>query len=732
MVNLKKMYLALIYLIVILFFNISFADTHKTVNIGPGVIHHDVYIEEGPWAIHVLEVDLMNPFIRIETIKANNQLIGRSKTSDLAKAITKKGHLVIGAINGDFFSTSGVPHGIQVSNGQLISEPYSWTAFALSSSKEPFIDIFKLNAKIISDEGYEQKIDHINNDDVLNHLCLYNHFYGNMIDCDSSGLRVGLKPVNNSYSVNDTISLVINSVDSLNNNTPISGNGFVLNANGKSKNFIRNYAALGDTWKVVINFIPKIDSVDEAINGGPRIIRDGKISVENSREGIRKTFATDRHPRSAIGFSKNKQTFYLVTVDGRQKGYSVGMSLHELGKFLVSFGLYQAVNLDGGGSTAMVVRDKIVNRPSDKTGERPVANAILIVSNAPVSNVANLNILDDSVTVFFNKEYQFKVKAFDNYYNEFVLGSSALNWNCDEEIGAITKRGLFQASNTFANGYVRCHLGGLVDSVYINISKVSKIITIPSSVVLGVGQKQEIDCIAFDQNGIAVQLPSSSYIWSVNSDIGEFSENGVFNAKQSGEGVISVSLDSVMANIPVFVGGIKSVVIEDFNDISDWNISGLRIDLSQSEFCLEDSIFGTEKSIGKLTYKFEKNSSSIVYCNTDLPISGQPGSISMLVYGNGHKHWLRGEIVDRADNKFLLDFTQQNSGINWSDSWKLLTLRFMDVIPSWANSDKKITFPVRLKKIYLAKTGNSAENKGTIFFDDIKANYINGDIDSSN
>jgi exopolysaccharide biosynthesis protein len=69
---------------------------------------------------------------------------------------------------------------------------------------------------------------------------------------------------------------------------------------------------------------------------------------------------------------------YLITVDGRSESSS-GMSLAELADLMRSLGVYQGLNLDGGGSTTMVIRGEVVNHPSDSTGERPVGNAILVV-----------------------------------------------------------------------------------------------------------------------------------------------------------------------------------------------------------------------------------------------------------------------------------------------------------------------------------------------------------------
>ena len=129
--------------------------------------------------------------------------------------------------------------------------------------------------------------------------------------------------------------------------------------------------------------------LEEAVGGGPRIIRDGGVSIENQREGLGREFALERHPRTAVGHSRDGRAVFLVTVDGHQPGYSVGMSLEELARFMASqlasfshtrVNAHQAVNLDGGKSTTMVVREQVVNRPSYPTGEQPVANALTVVA----------------------------------------------------------------------------------------------------------------------------------------------------------------------------------------------------------------------------------------------------------------------------------------------------------------------------------------------------------------
>ncbi len=87
-------------------------------------------------------------------------------------------------------------------------------------------------------------------------------------------------------------------------------------------------------------------------------------------------------PRTAIGYSRNGRYLYLVVVDGRQAFYSEGMTLRELADWMISRGAQYAMNLDGGGSSTMVVQDRdgrprLLNSPIDNYlpgRERPVAN----------------------------------------------------------------------------------------------------------------------------------------------------------------------------------------------------------------------------------------------------------------------------------------------------------------------------------------------------------------------
>ncbi|MFN7131188.1 MAG: phosphodiester glycosidase family protein, partial [Myxococcales bacterium] len=119
------------------------------------------------------------------------------------------------------------------------------------------------------------------------------------------------------------------------------------------------------------------------VSGRPQIVTAGVVYTTTSD-----TLCTARHPRTAVGLSQDARTLYLAVVDGRQTA-SVGMTCTELGNLMKGLGAYDALNLDGGGSSTMYVAGRgVVNSPSDGT-ERVVANHLAIQA-AAVASVGTL------------------------------------------------------------------------------------------------------------------------------------------------------------------------------------------------------------------------------------------------------------------------------------------------------------------------------------------------------
>jgi len=132
------------------------------------------------------------------------------------------------------------------------------------------------------------------------------------------------------------------------------------------------------------------DWMSDVVGGRPLIVRNGERIVFDNCTGF-----CGRNPRTAVGFNKDKTRLWLVVVDGRSAS-SAGMTLNELGALMVNLGAHRALNLDGGGSSAMYVKNKggVQNQPSDGS-QRVVANHLGVCIVPPVGTVQGYIRQDD-------------------------------------------------------------------------------------------------------------------------------------------------------------------------------------------------------------------------------------------------------------------------------------------------------------------------------------------------
>jgi hypothetical protein len=127
-----------------------------------------------------------------------------------------------------------------------------------------------------------------------------------------------------------------------------------------------------------VSFGAPNSKVYNAISGLPLLVTDGEALVQD--ENI--AYYTGLHPRTAVGLDETKRTLILMLVDGRQPGYSEGVSLDELCDLLLEYGAYDAINFDGGGSVTLVAENadgtiQVLNSPIHRRApgnERPIAN----------------------------------------------------------------------------------------------------------------------------------------------------------------------------------------------------------------------------------------------------------------------------------------------------------------------------------------------------------------------
>ena len=364
-------------------------DSSSTRTIAPGVVHKRLVQNSGPWRINVLEVDLTQRGISIRGMKAKDSFVGRETVSSMA-ARYKGGGTVIGAINGDFFnirtgeSENNVVIEGDLSKGTTVSDsPYDKFNTAHSQilfdwSNHAYIERLRLNAHIRSG-SHSLHLDGINYlPPDTSVMVVYTSAMGDSSPPDTLGRHPTFLPLSIIRTKADTTwmrpsgSIIEGGRHAL--------NGAMLAATGSRRDDVRALARRGANVKMVIGFTPNHGRLRTVMGGWPVIVNDGKSVAEYADfvEGTFPRFSSQRHPRTGVGISKDGKTLYLMTVDGRRESEG-GMSLTELAQTMIRLGAYEAMNFDGGGSTTMIVEGKLVNRPSDQTGERPVGSALLLV-----------------------------------------------------------------------------------------------------------------------------------------------------------------------------------------------------------------------------------------------------------------------------------------------------------------------------------------------------------------
>lgn len=364
----------------------------------------DASNRSGPWSIDIVAIAPGSPRGQLSAVVADQDGGPRRPTSELSRTAR-----AAGGINGGFFVENdrdgfpGQPAGISIVAGQLNGAPVTRRPAVVFPERHgapaAIVRQVDWDAYLEWSDGTRVRVDGINRRVGLVRNCgrtaqdapVHDH------TCAYADDLVYFPPGSRfAHEAQDQARFAIGGSGAVRQLMPgeLPGrpDGMLAGAPGGER--IAQVGALAArrlaaAFKVDSSLLATYGERLSVINAGPSLVAGGDYVREDAQEGwsidaidnaahklLMHDWINRRNPRTAIGVRADGVTL-LVTVDGHRHGASVGLTVEELRQLLKSLGARDAVNLDGGGSTAMVVGNRLINHPSDAAGERKVGDAIV-------------------------------------------------------------------------------------------------------------------------------------------------------------------------------------------------------------------------------------------------------------------------------------------------------------------------------------------------------------------
>lgn len=694
---------------------------------GPGLIQKRLEAPSVPWIIHVLEVDLTNPYVHAVNADAG----ALRKPSETTREKEQENYSLLAAVNGDFFYANGNAVNTNVMDGEIIRlEHYAstprayWPALSINDENKLSIscNLFQGSA-IFSDTALN--IAAVNEYPESDALSLYNS-HGTTFQISGSMTAIRLLPLNE-WFVNGPVYCMMDSlaIDSA-ALSAAPGRAYLTAGPGLGNALRRHYQKgrlvklelgmlqfedLSDST-VSFDLLPQLRRVRHIIGGYPTIVREGSnYALEGfTNENGTNRFAIDRHPRSAVGFNRDTTRMYLVVVDGRQSS-SIGINLPDLADILIRLGAWRAMNFDGGGSSVLLMADGIANTPSDGK-ERAVRNSCAIYSSAPQGKLAILQIERDSLLMYKQQSLPFGISGWDDHYHyREIPDSASIDFYCDPELGSVSVRDgqlYFTATGKAGKGYLYATMADTVrpDSMYVHVLGFDPLILTPSSLISDTRQTVDFVVHGVSEEGDTLLLPDAILSYSLaDTSIGTVDNTGRFLGKKKGTTQLIAAYGDVsaVAETRVFVRE-GEFLLDPVKSLDGWNL------IDESREGLSARIALTERKGADKALRIDYSSlkGGRIALEKTIPLPGIPEMLMLEFRGDGQKYRIS-TLLEDANGKILELFSESEPGQN---EYRHI---YLDI------SRLEATFPLKLKKLCFHVP--DIQTQGTVFWDNLKVAY---------
>ena len=506
-------------------------DTLQRFKVGPGTHYTQLRMcrasdGNGRLDVYLLHTDRRNPYVNIQTVLSNDSVEKGECPTAMAERKSTPTNLYFAGTNGDWWSTTrpGVPAGAFVAESTIAITPGNGRAalamVAIDKNDSLYFGhSFFTDLYIIRGEE-KQRCTHVNDLRYENELVIYNRYNGYFTHTDNTGTEVLCRILDNgTWGTNKQLKLQVESIEVNQGNMAIADGCVVLSATGEYMTWLETMQVGEQLTLAIQTTINDIAADYKCALGGqdrPFMLCDGVVS---------ETWA-ENHPRTALGASQTGDTIIFCVVDGR--GRSVGCTTGVLGDIMKSAGAWNAMNMEGGGSSSMNIHKiGIMNVPSDGS-ERAESNGIFAVATVPADDPVVNEILPYETHVRLPEWglYSPKFLGYNQYGILLDTDLQGVSLSCPESVGYIDKQGRFVCKGsgmlTATYGELTCNIGITLYADAVPTFRLDEVLVSDDTdysveVTTTIGNKQ-------------VLLQPSALRWSVKDpSVCTVSEEGVLN-----------------------------------------------------------------------------------------------------------------------------------------------------------------------------------------------------------
>lgn len=650
--------------------------------------------------VYLLTMDLTNPNVDFDILRNSSQFGVPQTLTNLVGDTSQTN--VVGAVNGSFFFTDTNPTdaiGYEYEDGEFtfMKEGYNKTKFdensiVISEDNEVIFDYLQANTILSNSKGDSVRLTTLNGERDLIHLTLITDtMMKDTTQVENLG-NVYKWVIQDGYVTDIVEPKVV---------AQVPENGYVLTVNYNAGAEMKQKFPIGEPVNIQLttNFDDILDNTKLIMSAGGTLLKDGQVQLDGLSVS-----PNSRQPRTCVGVSQDGNTMYIMAVDGR--GDSVGMTNKEAAEFLLSVGAYNAVSLDGGGSTTFAVREEgetqaeVVNNPSDGS-ERKVING-LGVTTSPTGELAKLKVTPSSDKVLVGQPVTFDVLGLDANDNPIEIDTNNVVFTDTSKVDSQGSTG----SLTFDESgikVVQASYNGVVGEAMVDVYGLNDVNYDIEPISIGLNESQTINMNATTAEGYKIPVDASKYTFTPNANFtvanGTVTGNGIKT-----EGTITTIIGDKTVTGKVGVGqGDVYIPITSFEGATVTPRLYPNGDEGATGVYKENALDG--QSAIKTSFNFKANGKpQAVYSILDnVKITdSRAEKLCVNYYGNNTKNSVKAQLEDAEGNEEIVVFTDS---VDFNGYQRLE-----------ADMPDGMVYPVTVERLYVASTGSSAIS-GTGYFD---------------